>query len=601
MAKKGPMQPRAGQPRKKASEAKPTVPARIFAQVSPRSIGGVSLFDAQDQINAQTVANFTSDGEIINRTVSRLQDAGFEVLQISPITITIAGSAETYQRAFKTTIVAEERPVSKAMRRKDTATFLESPDSPLPGLISTVGTNMADLIEGVAIEEPRYYDAPSMFAPLKAYWHLRLPGDLSLAANADRAHRSGITGLGIRVAMVDSGWYKHPYFVGRGYRASPVLLAPASVNPGADEVGHGTGESANIFAIAPDVELLPVKLNATLTNSTAGFNAAVGLSPHIITCSWGSSKPYGPLSAADMALAAAISAAVAAGIVVVFSAGNGSAGFPGQMPEVISAGGVHMRADGTLEASNYASAFMSTIYAGRRVPDLCGLVGMLPHASYLMLPLEAGDSIDSSYGGGTFPNGDETATNDGWAAFSGTSAAAPQLAGASALILQACPSLNPAKVKSILMSTGRDVTIGSASPSGPFPAQAAGPGPDGATGDGLLDAHKAVLVAKVSCLGPIAPTTITTMRTPVPSVTPRTPVTSISPGRIPSIRTPITSIRPEPITAISPPQPGPRERGPVMPQGETPAAGQAESPRLSAGDVESITELIRRDEIQFDG
>ena len=78
----------------------------------------------------------------------------------------------------------------------------------------------------------------------------------------------------------------------------------------------------------------------SFVNSIGGFNAAVGLGPDIITCSWGSSIRFGPLSAARQALAAAIAAAVAAGIVVVFSAGNGHFGFPGQHPDVISAGGV---------------------------------------------------------------------------------------------------------------------------------------------------------------------------------------------------------------------------------------------------------------------
>jgi hypothetical protein len=83
--------------------------------------------------------------------------------------------------------------------------------------------------------------APSMFAPPKAYWHLQVPGDVSLAANADHAHRTGITGSGVRVAMVDSGWYKHPYFVGRGYRAAPVVLGPGVANPLNDESGHVSG------------------------------------------------------------------------------------------------------------------------------------------------------------------------------------------------------------------------------------------------------------------------------------------------------------------------------------------------------------------------
>src|SRR5262249_17923955 len=155
---------------------------------------------------------------------------------------------------------------------------------------------------GVAIEVPRYFMAPSMFAPLKKYWHLRLPGDVSLADNADRAHRAGITGKGVKVAMVDTGWFKHPYFVGGGYNVGPVVLGPAAAEPLKDEVGHGTGESANIFALAPDISFLPVKMS--FVNSIGAFNAAVGLKPDIITCSWGSSIPFGPLSAADQALAA---------------------------------------------------------------------------------------------------------------------------------------------------------------------------------------------------------------------------------------------------------------------------------------------------------
>src|SRR5262249_27636369 len=156
----------------------------------------------------------------------------------------------------------------------------------------------------------------------------------------------------------------------------PVVLAPGAANPADDESGHGTGESTNIFAVAPDVQLLPVKMS--FTNSTAAFNAAVGLGPDIITCSWGSST-NGPLSAADQALAAAIATAVASGIIVVFSAGNGHFGFPGQHPDVISAGGTFMLQDGSMTASDYASGFISQIYPNRRVPDLCGLVGMKPH------------------------------------------------------------------------------------------------------------------------------------------------------------------------------------------------------------------------------
>jgi hypothetical protein len=132
---------------KKSKSSGSVVPDRIFAQASPRSVGGLSMFEAQHQIHSGTISNFFSDEEVVNRAVNRLQDAGFEVLQVSPLTINIAGDAKTYQRAFNTKIIAAERPVIKELGRKDTATFLDSPDTALPGLISTVGTKFEDVIE----------------------------------------------------------------------------------------------------------------------------------------------------------------------------------------------------------------------------------------------------------------------------------------------------------------------------------------------------------------------------------------------------------------------------------------------------------------------
>ena len=52
--------------------------------------------------------------------------------------------------------------------------------------------------------------------------------------------------------------------------------------------------------------------------------------------------------------------------------------------------------------------------------------------------------------------GDGTAVDDGWGVFSGTSAAAPQLAGVCALLLAKNQSLTPADVKAVLR---RSVTL----------------------------------------------------------------------------------------------------------------------------------------------
>ncbi len=306
--------------------------------------------------------------------------------------------------------------------------------------------------------------------------------------------------------MVDSGFAhgSHPFFAANGY-ASTVDLAPHAVNDRTDLNGHGTGESTNVFAVAPGAIFVGVKVDndddpRQGASMLEGFQTALEHRPHVISISMGydlrdaAGGQLSGLPGSLAALEAEIQAAVASGVVVVFSAGNGHFSFPGMMPDVISAGGVFVDRRGDMQASDYASAFESRIYSGRHVPDFCGLVGMQPHASYIMLPIPAGCEIDrgvSDPQDGT--PGDGTGPEDGWGVFSGTSAAAPQLAGVCALLLAKNPGLTPGDIKAVLRRTSRDVLAGhanAASGDGGVPMKA-GPGDDGATGAGLVDVFSA--------------------------------------------------------------------------------------------------------------
>ena len=344
----------------------------------------------------------------------------------------------------------------------------------------------------------------SHIPPSKSYWKLEVPDEVSSALNANQVHTTGTTGRGIRVVMVDTGWYRHPFFTHRGYHANNTILGPLANNPEHDEVGHGTGESANVFAIAPDVDFTMVKLSRGRSAANADFNIAVRLHPDVISCSWSYDLRESDSSQSSrfpedlQPLAASVANAVRQGIIVVFSAGNGKYGFPGMHPDVISAGGVYMDKNGILEATEYTSGYPSLIYKGRNIPDVSGLVGKPPKAAYIMLPVEPGDEIDRDLAGGMHPDGDETTNDDGWAAFSGTSAAAPQLAGICALMKQVYPGLSPQKARDILMKTAKDVTTGRCSPAtGGYDAQK---GYDNATGAGLANVLEAVMEAKKSAM-----------------------------------------------------------------------------------------------------
>jgi subtilase family serine protease len=338
------------------------------------------------------------------------------------------------------------------------------------------------------------------------YYHLAIPDGVTGLLNVPQVHQAGTTGKGVRVAMVDTGFaHSHPYFVSRHYNSS-VDLAPHAINDATDPNGHGTGESANLFAVAPDITFIGIKVdNDNDPNSGAsmleGFQQALLHNPQIISLSMGYDlrnadwTQQSELPNNMAALEAEIQAAVAKGIVVVFSAGNGHFSFPGMMPNVISAGGVFVDHDGSMQASNYSSAFQSKIYPGRSVPDFCGLVGMLPRAMYIALPVPPGSETDKEMSLPDDQNnpGDTTTVDDGWGLFSGTSAAAPQLAGVCALLLQKNPGLTPSDVKSILRRSARGVTQGAANPTSSDNniGEPAGPGDTGAAGAGLVDAMAA--------------------------------------------------------------------------------------------------------------
>ncbi|MEU3341955.1 S8 family serine peptidase [Streptomyces sp. NPDC006668] len=81
---------------------------------------------------------------------------------------------------------------------------------------------------------------------------------------------------------------------------------------------------------------------------------------------------------------------------------------------------------------------------------------------------------------------------DGWARFSDTSAAAPQVAGEAAVLLGALPHLTPGQVTQALADTATDITVGHGHPR--FGNQA-GPGPDAATRTGLINVSAALAYA----------------------------------------------------------------------------------------------------------
>ena len=474
---------------------------QLTAYLSVRSIGGISLYAGNAPLQAQTIEQFSSTPHDTRAAVSKLVDLGFEVNVVSPLSVRVSGPARQFYKHF-------------GLKFEKKAGTMYAPTDQTEANCLDLGS---ELLEGLAFPQPiqlhgderastksprksttrrrtpaaaAHAGGVSATPPVLNYYHLKVPTDVAKAMNAQVVHQAGNKGQGVKAAMIDSGFqWTHPYFQGKGYNLAVALPA----NSNADANGHGTGESANFLAVAPKAKLIGLSMDDTI-QAFAMCRQQLGV--QIITNSWGSAVDTdGPMSAWHpywSQVLAEIALCVASGIIVLFSGGNGGMSATASSPDTISVGGVYKAQDGTLRASDYASSFDSFRFQNHpvkrevHVPEVCGLCGMQPGATYIALPIPPGCEIDKKRGGGSFPAKDETAKNDGWGVFSGTSAACPMVAGVVALILNAHPQANLAAVRQRLYKAV-DVTQGQS-----WHGDAAGHGYDAATGYGFVDAAQAV-------------------------------------------------------------------------------------------------------------
>jgi subtilisin family serine protease len=282
----------------------------------------------------------------------------------------------------------------------------------------------------------------------------------------------GITGKGITVGLLDTGYAKHPDLEGRVIKAQDFITRKADNKPN-DGHGHGThclgtiggrDTSGKAIGVAPDVKFIVGKIFSDRGSSKASaiLNAMQWIAdpdgnpdtadqPRVVNNSWGGRQR-------SMAQAKpqwdAVSTWREMGIVPVFAAGNSgpganTVGTPGGFP--------HSFAIGATDKKDVIATFSSrgpTTWEGKKYikPDV------------------------SAPGVGTY----SAKHSGGYTAMSGTSMATPHVVGVIALMLQANPSLTVRRIEEILEKTSLD--LGSE-------------GKDSTYGSGRVDAFKAVTLA----------------------------------------------------------------------------------------------------------
>ena len=447
------------------ARAKPDDVVAFSVVCEPSS--GATLEELQHRLSLRTIKEFTPEPEVRRRVASRLWSLGFDVFDgVGPV-VSAEGSVRLFTQVFDVKVIKRitKRPVPGS-RRLLTETSIEVPD----GVIIHAPEAVPDALLVTLAQRP-VLAGPSL-PPDEPGRNLHLPGDIAQLMQASAVHRQTLasgdraTGGGITVAVVDTGFPKHPYFADHHYRITRIAAQDAT-SPTVDAGNHGAPMLAGLFACAPDIHAIGVKQGNNPLNALEAILLRDDV--NVVSLSWGfdhagrNTLISSPFSMVPIAMT--ILTMIERGITVVAAAGNsGEHNFPAMMPDVIAVGGVVIDEDDSLLAYDGGSSFESLIYEGRTVPDVCGI------ASNVFLPIrQPGDEPD-------------------WLLIDGaTSLATAQVAGVAALLLQKKPSLTPQEVRHHLMDTATDVKVGKTATK--HKAQS---GHDLATGAGLVHAFDAL-------------------------------------------------------------------------------------------------------------
>ncbi|MDJ0676123.1 MAG: S8 family serine peptidase [Calothrix sp. MO_167.B42] len=300
------------------------------------------------------------------------------------------------------------------------------------------------------------------------------------------------------VAVVDDSFdLNHPDFQGSGKIVAPRDLKENDFLPlpGEKETSHGTAcagiavaeeNGRGVVGVAPGCALMPIRTTGFLDDDSIEkiFNWAVEKGASVISCSWGASAIYFPLSLRQRAAIAnaASKGRNGKGCVILFAAGNANRPVNGKVhernwPKNILQGNTHwlngfaVHPDViTIAASTSLSKKAAYSNWGENIsvcaPSNNAPPGMWFQATGFVFTQPAistylpgkGMFTTDQLGTAGYDPGDFTSN------FGGTSSATPVVAGVVALMLSANPDLTAQQVKSILEETADKIVDANADP-----------------------------------------------------------------------------------------------------------------------------------------
>jgi len=272
--------------------------------------------------------------------------------------------------------------------------------------------------------------------------------------SASNPWSAGMTGRGVGIAVIDSGATPSSDF---GTRLTQVQLDGQSGSLD-DAVGHGTMVAGVAAGYSPDGKFIGIAPGANVYAININRPSGVYTSDVITALKWvfDNAHTYNirvvnlslsetvSSSYKDSPLDLAIERLWASGVFVAVSAGNLGPGqvdyAPANDPLVFTVG-----AFDTMDTSGPGDDTLLPWSSGGKTVDGFAKPDLVAPGRHIAAPLPVGSRLDAQAPG-------DNRVASGYATINGTSFAAPQVAGAAAIIFQAHPEYSPDNVKWVLIA-----------------------------------------------------------------------------------------------------------------------------------------------------
>lgn len=429
--------------------------------------GGVSMENASAMLGLPTQSML--DGLEFMATDSIASDADvlhFESLGVSSIALS---ESDVEAISHMEGVLAVEEDVEMHAIEKDFEVVEEGEDAPFvqqwaSGMADQSGANYAEGYDQALLDIfasmlrlKRTQPDSAEELEIEAFASQPIPWNISMV-KAPYAWRRGITGRGVKVAILDTGIAAHPDLA--IYGGVSFVPGVTSYNDGH---GHGThcagvvaarNNSLGVVGVAPDARLYAVKV---LSDGGSGNSSWIiaGMEWCVKNGMKVASMSLGGTNAPFVAYANAVKRCQDNGVTVVVAAGNS---FGSSFPYVCAP------ANSVLVGQPNASPLAVGAIDSRSVIAPFSSRGGATSVWNQVTSVAPGVNIRSTYKGG------------GYATLQGTSMACPHVAGYVALLVQRFPGISTAQIKAKIRTTSRGL--------GPI-------GYDKTYGYGLIDCDKA--------------------------------------------------------------------------------------------------------------